>query len=340
MKQSAFVPRLKTMPRTEDGQNGDLLVERSPIKKFFKTILSRLAAIPLKQLKKTVSPLLCMTIALHLGALSAQAQKAASSVLPTKTADPPSSESPPTDPATKDGTPHPDNSAQNPDENSANPEDEELEGDFAPLRAFHLAREIIHASESKHIYDWRHSTFELTLGYGQGIEANNFNSDTFDLGLGFPQNNAVRLGGGLRRTVVKATASTNELGRTPFVQESTTSRLELYAGASLSLLEGRSISALSTWCGDLEHVLYGVANLHMAQAQENINPFSKKKPQQKPGQKPVHSLYALELGLRMQIYTVFDGGIYFEALRIIPRNGGKHLHSWGQLSGGLLWSFP
>jgi hypothetical protein len=227
----------------------------------------------------------------------------------------------------------------NPPTTSSPPQDENP-GDFSPLTSMALAREIISASESKLIYDWRRSRFEASLGYGYTDEANSFNAEALDLGLGIPLGNGLRVSGGLRRILVYGTPSTNLLGRTPYLQESTMTRLELYGGIGLSLLEGRAISILSTWIGDLEQSLFGVVQIHWAQEQENLNPFARQKPKQKLGQKPVSSPLAFELGLRMNVYTTFNYGLYLEWLHVRPLNSGEYLVSWNQFAGGLLWSLP
>lgn len=224
------------------------------------------------------------------------------------------------------------------DEKEDEKKDETL--DFSPLTSMALAREIILASESKLVYDWRRSTLEATLGYGYADEANSFNAEAFDLGVGIPLGGGLRASGGLRRILVYGTPSTNLLGKTPYLQESTMTRLELYGGMGLSLLEGRSISILSTWLGDLEQALFGVVQFHISQDQENYNPLSPRKPKQKLGQKPVSAPMAFELGLRMHVYTVFDWGLYLEWLHMRPLKSGEYLTSWNQLTGGLLWSLP
>lgn len=219
-----------------------------------------------------------------------------------------------------------------PDASDALPEES------SPLTAMSLAREVIQGSESVHIYDWRKSLAEITLGYGYVDEANSFDSESYDLGLRFPQPSTFNIAMGMRRILIYSTPSTNGLGRTPYVQESTRSRLELYAGTTISLMEGRSIWRLGDWLGDVEQAVFGVASLHFAQEQANLNPLAPKKPKEKLGQKPVHSTFALELGLRMHVLTVFDMGFFFEGLTVRPLKGGEHLRSWALWTGGILWS--
>lgn len=210
----------------------------------------------------------------------------------------------------------------------------------AGLSAWAISREIVQGSAALHAYDWRKLNSEVYLGYGYADEANNFNTESYDLGIGLPQDSGYVFTLGLRRTNVYSTPSTNQLGSTPYLQEALTTRFELYGGVAASLLEGRAISRLSPWVQDLEFALFAVGRIHLSRATEDRNPMSSKKPKVKLGQKPIISTFGLEVGFRGQIYFPLDIGIFFEAMHNRPKQGGDQLKSWASFEGGLLWAIP
>ena len=118
-----------------------------------------------------------------------------------------------------------------------------------------LFNDVISRSQKPHAFDWRKSSSELNLGYGYTDEANNFNNEAYDLGIGFPLGSWIfQLD--LRRINVYPTYSSNLLGRTPFTQEATVTRYEMGGTFMFSLFEGRSISRLSPAVTDLDHAFF------------------------------------------------------------------------------------
>jgi hypothetical protein len=208
------------------------------------------------------------------------------------------------------------------------------------LSAASLAREVVQASQSLHAFDWRKMSSEVSFGYGYADEANNFDTESFNLGLGIPARDGYLIQGGLRRTLVYSTPSTNQLGATPYLQEGLTSRYELYGGLAVSLLEGRAMSRLSPWLADLEFVWFGIGRLHYSRSTQDWQPWSSRKPPSKLGQKPISSMLGAELGFRTQVYLPIHIGLYFEWLYIRPRSGGLDLKSWRYFEGGLTWEIP
>ncbi len=229
---------------------------------------------------------------------------------------------------------------KNDSQGDANSDPEIEENSSEILSAMSLAREVVQASQSLHAFDWRKMATELSFGYGYADEANNFDTESFNLGLGIPTGDGYLIQGGLRRTLVYSTPSTNQLGATPYLQEALTSRYELYGGLAASLVEGRAMSRLSPWLPDLEFVLFGVGRLHYSRSTQDWQPWSSRKPPSKLGQKPITSNLGAELGFRTQVYLPIHIGLYFEWLYIRPRSGGQDLKSWRYFEGGLAWEIP
>lgn len=226
-------------------------------------------------------------------------------------------------------------------ETSGRAQDQPLEEDSSPtLSALRISREIIQASESLHAFDWRKMATEVTFGYGYADGSNNFNTESYNLGIGIPQEGGLMIQGGLRRTHVYSTPSTNQLGATPYVQESLTTRYELYGGMAASLVEGRAISRLSPWLSDLEFVVFGIGRLHLARSTQDWQPWSSRKPEKMLGQKPIYTRFGAEVGIRTQVFFPMNMGVFFEWLYIRPQKGGDTLKSWRYFEGGLVWEIP
>jgi hypothetical protein len=208
-----------------------------------------------------------------------------------------------------------------------------------PLSSGGIVAEVISVSETPHIYDYRKVAYELSLAYGGVQEANNFDTDTFDLGVGFP---AGGLGMGrisLRRSWVKGTKSSDMLGRTPFRQEAQMTRYEIAGAYNIVLLEGRSMTRISPLLPDFEQILYGVGGVHYGLPTKSLAPRLNDPPEALGGQKPVKATIVVELGLRWAVHIPQMFGLYTEALyQRALRGGGEDLSSWSYFAGGLTWA--
>jgi hypothetical protein len=210
--------------------------------------------------------------------------------------------------------------------------------DADPLSATGLTQDVVSRAESPHVYDWRRADAELQAGYGYIDEANNFESDVFELGVGIPAGDGSLLRFGLRRAYVHGTPSSNDIGRTPFRQKALPTRYEAYGGYAFGLLEGRSMTRFSPTLPDFEHAMFFWAGAHYSHPNAGLVPKRSEPPKPLPGQDPVNAKIVLELGLRWQIYTPQSFGVFFEAMTCRPL-GERGAPPWQYLASGVLWSF-
>ncbi len=206
------------------------------------------------------------------------------------------------------------------------------------LTAGGLVEEVVSRSDSPHAFDWRAATAEVQLGYGYVDEANNFDTETFELGAGVPTGEGSMARFGLRRTQVYSTPSSNDVGRTPFRQAAQPTRYEFFGGDGYGLLEGRSMTRLTPWIPDVAHVMLAYAGAHYSLPNKGWVPRRGDPPAVLPGQEQVKTKIALELGLRWQIYLPSSFGVYFEGLYNRPMGSAGRLRSWSYFSGGLVWA--
>ena len=210
--------------------------------------------------------------------------------------------------------------------------------DADPLSSTGLAQDVVSHATSPHAYDWRRADAELQAGYGYIDEANNFESDVFELGAGVPAGDGSLLRLGIRRAYVRSTPSSNDIGRTPFKQKALPTRYEVYGGYAFGLLEGRSMTRFSPTLPDFEHAMFLWTGAHYSHPNAGLVPKRSAPPPTLPGQDPVNAKIVLELGLRWQIYTPQSFGVFFEAMTCRPL-GERGAHPWQYLASGVLWSF-
>ena len=200
-----------------------------------------------------------------------------------------------------------------------------------------LFSDVISRSQKPHVYDWRKASSELDLGYGYTDEANNFDNEAYDIGLGFPLGSGIfRLD--LRRINVYPTRSSNLLGRTPFTQEATVTRYEAGGTFMWSVFEGRSISRLSPAVTDLDHAFFLTAGLFYSHPNKSLMIKKSDTPAPLLGQQQVTPTLVSEIGMRWHLYLPQAFGLFFAYTKQFA-NKGHDLNSWISVSGGLLWSF-
>ena len=204
-----------------------------------------------------------------------------------------------------------------------------------PMYTPGIVSEVISESRSPRVYDWRKNAYELQLGTGYIDEANNFETEVYEIILGVPMEGGLITRVGLRHVIVRGTESSDNVGRTPFTQESGMTRYEILAGMGFSLLEGRNFTRFSPGLGDFENVVLATLGLHYSHPNATYIPKKNEKPRKLPGQKPVNQKIVIELGMRWAIYTPKDYGLYFEAIYNRPLGATGDLTSWAYFGGGL-----
>ncbi|MCX6109529.1 MAG: hypothetical protein NTZ90_08005 [Proteobacteria bacterium] len=202
-----------------------------------------------------------------------------------------------------------------------------------------IVKEVTSRAESPHAYDWRRASAEVQLGYGYTAEANNFDTDTVELGVGIPVSGGSLLRFGLRRAMVHGTPSSNAIGRTPFKQGAQSTRYELFGGYGFGLLEGRSMTRFSPLLPDFEQVLLAWGGAHYNHLNRTWIPMRSDPPAPLAGQDPAYAKINIEIGLRWQVYMPQSFGLSFEAIQVRPVGGSGQLRYWAYYSGGVLWSF-
>ena len=208
-----------------------------------------------------------------------------------------------------------------------------------PLTAQGIVDEVVSRSESPHAYDWRSATAELEAAVGEVNAANNFDNEVYELAAGIPLGDGSLARFGVRRAQVYATPSSNMVGRTPFRQASLVTRYEVFGGYGFGLLEGRAMTRLSPWLGDVENALFLWGGAHFSHPNQSLVPKRSDDPTPLPGQAPIHAKIVVETGLRWHVYLPRSFGLAFEALYQHPLGGTDDLKSWTYFSGGVLWSF-
>ena len=202
-----------------------------------------------------------------------------------------------------------------------------------------IVKEVTSRAESPHAYDWRRAAAEVQLGYGYTAEANNFDTDTVELGVGIPVSGGSLLRFGLRRAMVHSTPSSNDIGRTPFKQGAQSTRYELFGGYGFGLLEGRSMTRFSPMLPDFEQILLAWGGAHYKHLNRTWLPMRSDPQAPLPGQDPAYAKINIEIGLRWQVYMPQSFGLSFEAMQVRPMGGSGKLRYWAYYSGGVLWSF-
>lgn len=207
-----------------------------------------------------------------------------------------------------------------------------------PMYTPGIVSEVISESRSPRVYDWRKNSYELQLGTGYIDEANNFETEVYEIILGVPMEGGLMTRFGLRRVIVRGTDSSDKIGRTPFTQESAMTRYELVAGMAFSLLEGRNFTRFSPGLGDFENVVLAWGGLHYSHPNASYIPKKNEKPRKLPGQKPVNQKIVIELGLRWAIYLPKDYGIYMESIYNFPLGASDELDNWIYFAGGIAFA--
>lgn len=204
-----------------------------------------------------------------------------------------------------------------------------------PMYTPGIVSEVISESRAPRAYDWRKNSYELQLGTGYIDEANNFENEVYEIILGIPMEGGLMTRIGLRRVIVRGTESSDNVGRTPFTQESGMTRYEILAGMGFSLLEGRNFTRFSPGLGDFENVVLASLGLHYSHPNASYIPKKNEKPRKLPGQKPINQKIVIELGIRWAIYSPKDYGIYLESVYNRPLGASGDLKSWTYFGGGI-----
>jgi hypothetical protein len=208
-----------------------------------------------------------------------------------------------------------------------------------PMAPSSLVEEVVSRIDSPHVFDWRRKSGELGLGIGSIDEANNFETRVYELSYAMPISGGWIGKAAIRRAIVRGTSSSNQIARTPFRQAAQSSRYELAAAGYWSIIEGRSMSRLSPWLSDLEHVFMVGGGVHYSLPNQGWIPKLDEEPEPMPGQETTKISLVLELGLRLHFYLPSGFGLALEAAEHRAMNGDSALTRWNYYTAALLWTW-
>lgn len=203
-----------------------------------------------------------------------------------------------------------------------------------------LVDEVMSQSTSPHAYDWRKAAVEVEVGVDYVDEANNFDGNGWHVGAQMPFASGMMARMVLRRMYVHPSRAGELLEKTPYRQSAQVTRYEVGAGGGYALLEGRSMTRLSPWLSDFEHVLFFTGMAHYNEPNAATLPQKGDDTSRLPGQRKAKYVFAIELGLRLQIFVPKSVGFFFEMDRQAGlRGSAPGLGAWQHFSTGALWSF-
>ncbi len=196
-----------------------------------------------------------------------------------------------------------------------------------------LVDEVLSESRSVHAWDWRKDLLTIEMGYANVLEQNSFRSTSFNFGISRSLTDAIILRAAARKVTTEATAASELLGQTPLSQAAQPSRYEFVVGGGYALLDGRSATAASPNISDVGHALYALLGAQ-------YNHFTNTDPEPLSGMRAIYSKFAVETGVRLQIYLPNSLGFGLEWTYSIPLVGGDaDLKSWQRVAGSVSWSF-
>jgi hypothetical protein len=188
-----------------------------------------------------------------------------------------------------------------------------------PYESDGLVQEVITEISNPVVFDFRRADWEFTLIGGYNDEANNFKNEVWGLTVGMPMQSGSVFRFGLNRVNVMTTPSSHKIGRSPFTQDATMSRYEMGLSFAFNLMEGKSVTRLSTIVPDFEHIMYVTFGGSFNHPNEGLMPKKRDYPEPLPGQRRVHSKYSYAVGLEWQIFMPQAVGLRIGAdLRFLP----------------------
>jgi|GEM_PF-1807943 len=188
-----------------------------------------------------------------------------------------------------------------------------------PYESDGLVQEVITEISNPVVFDFRRADWEFTLVGGYSDEANNFKNEVWGLTVGMPLQSGSVFRFGLNRVNVMTTPSSHKIGRSPFTQDATMSRYEAGLSFAFNLMEGKSVTRLSTFVPDFEHVMYVTLGGSFNHPNEGLMPKKRDYPEALPGQRRIHSKYSYGIGLEWQFFLPQAVGLRMGAeLKLLP----------------------